>query len=170
MFWTNFFFGFTGLHRDSLPLQGITNTGRVMRRSHQPLHWGIALPQPQQQQQHQRCASAWNATVKSLSMPPSNTNSLDLQQTINTQGNITSNMGGSHIAMNNGVLDTSSQMLGTSGPPPSIKSGPVGCSGSTSNIAPSDHDDEWKNIHVVSVIKLLYLQNKELKCSSIRLI
>ena len=136
------------MHRDTLPLQGITNTGGVIRRSHQPLHW--VYPQPQQQHP-QRTSSAWPQSVNSLSIASSNTNSLDLRPAANCQGNMTSNTGGHHTSIHSSVLDSSSHSLGASGPPPSIKNGGGGfSSGNTSNLnSSSDNDDEWKNIHVV---------------------
>ena len=137
------------MHRDTLPLQGITNTGGVVRRSHQPLHW--VFPQPQQQHQ-QRSSSAWNQSVNSLQIPSSNTNSLELLQTSISQSNMASNSGGHHASINNSVLDASPHMLGTSGPPPSIKNGGGGFSNSNTTSTASDNDDEWKNIHVVRLI------------------
>ena len=136
------------MHRDTLPLQGITNTGGVIRRSHQPLHW--VYPQPQQQHP-QRTSSAWPQPVNSLSIASSNTNSLELHTTANCQGNMGGNTGGHHTSISNSVLDSSSHILGASGPPPSIKNGGGGfSSGNASNLGPSsDNDDEWKNIHVV---------------------
>ena len=136
------------MHRDTLPLQGITNTGGVIRRSHQPLHW--VYPQPQQQHP-QRTSSAWPQSVNSLSIASSNTNSLELHPTANCQSNMTGNTGGLHTSINSSVLDSSSHILGASGPPPSIKNGGGSFStGNASNISTnSDNDDEWKNIHVV---------------------
>ena len=112
------------------------------------MHW--VYPQPQQQH-NQRSATAWNASLHSL---PSNTNALNLHQTTNNKGTVSNNAVGSHTAINNSVLDVSSPMIATSGPPPSIKIGPSGFNRSTSNTTPSDHDDEWKNIHVVSITRI----------------
>ena len=136
------------MHRDSLPLQGITNTGGAIRRSHQPLHW--VYPQPQQQHHQQRNAGAWNNS--SLSMTD---NSLDLHHALHAHGNTisTSGIANHSLVGNNNVLESSSSnILRTSGgPPPSIKNGAFGSSGNATNISTSDNDDEWKNIHVVRI-------------------
>ena len=131
-----------------MPLQGITNTGGAIRRSHQPLHW--VYPQPQQQNHHQRNAGVWNNS--SLSMTD---NSLDLHHALHAHGNnITTSGISSHslVGNNNALESSSSQILRTSGgPPPSIKNGAFGSSGNATNISTSDNDDEWKNIHVVRI-------------------
>ena len=54
--------------------------------------------------------------------------------------------------MASSLLDVSSHIHGASIPPPSMKSGPGANSANASNKSVSDHDDEWKNIHVVSSI------------------
>ena len=60
------------------------------------------------------------------------------------------------MSLANSLLDASSRIHGTSVPPPSMKSGPGTTSANASNISSPDHDDEWKNIHVVSgIIKYL---------------
>ena len=142
--------GFTGLHRDSLPLQGITNTGGAIRRSHQPLHW--VYPQPQQQHHQQRNSGAWNNPSLSIAVSMAS-NSLDIHQAAHGQGNNTSTSGSTNHSLmgNNSILDpTSSQILGASGgPPPSIKNGVPGGCGSASNESTTVNEDEWKNIHVV---------------------
>ena len=130
-------------------MQGITTTGGSIRgRSHQPLHW--VYPQPQQQH-HQRSTSAWNQSVNSLCTPTSNAPSLDSHQTTNSQGNISISMGGHHKAINNSMVDATPNLACISGPPPSVKNGTGGCSGNTTNTSPTNNDDEWKNIHVVSL-------------------
>ena len=148
----------SGLHRDTLPLQGITNTGGVIRRSHQPLHW--VYPQPQQQHP-QRTSSGWPQSINALSIASSNINSLELHPTASCQSNMTSNTGGHHTSISSSILDSSSHILGASGPPPSIKNGGGGFnSGNTSNqCTSSDNDDEWKNIHVVRSIVFIRINN-----------
>ena len=129
-----------------MPLQGITNTGGAIRRSHQPLHW--VYPQPQQQQHHQQ-RSSWNNHSLSIASSMAN-NSLDLTPPIHAQGN--SGSASNSLIGNSALLDaSSSQFLGTSGgPPPSIKNGTLGSN--ASNVTTTDNDDEWKNIHVVRIL------------------
>ena len=116
------------------------------------MHW--VYPQPQQQHHQQRNAAAWNN--QSLSIPSSGaSNSLDLHHAIHAQGNNfqTSGFSNNSLTVNNNSLESgSSQILGASGgPPPSIKNGGTGGNENASNSNPSENDDEWKNIHVVSI-------------------
>ena len=138
-----------GLHRDTLPLQGLNNAAGVIRRTQQPLHW--VYPQPQQQH-HRRSSSSWGQNVNTMSVAGKNSSSLDVPHASNMQTNMISNQGGNHALISTRAIDSSSDTQGSSLPPPSIKNGSGGCGNSTSSITSSDNDDEWKNIHVVRMV------------------
>ena len=136
-----------GLHRDTLPLQGLNNAAGLIRRTQQPLHW--VYPQPQQQH-HRRSSSSWGQTVNTVTGKHSS--SLDVPHASNVQSSISNNTGGNHASISTRAIDSSSETQGSSLPPPSIKNGSGGCGNSTSSINSSDNDDEWKNIHVVRMV------------------
>ena len=139
----------SGLHRDTMPLQGLNNAAGLIRRTQQPLHW--VYPQPQQQH-HRSSSTSWGHTVNTMSVAGKNSSTLDVHHASNMQSSMLNNTGGNHALISTRAIDSSSDTQGSSLLPPSIKNGSGGCGNSTTSTASPDNDDEWKNIHVVRIV------------------